>query len=200
MIAGSLRGAKPLAVLIFFIGLAGCGHVPVTSMVKLARIDFRTTDPARLRIAVKLPHALKARAEGTALRVSVRLADGSEESRDFALREVNEAAELADETEQGSEIATFAIAERDIVDVRMFRAALIQKQKGGSGGAIKISVRPDACRLEPLAAGPVVFSTYLKAAETGTYVPLARDLDLRTLDPNQDLAAKVPACGPARSG
>src|SRR5690348_822253 len=95
--------------------LAGCGHVPVTSLVRLARIDFQTTDPAKLRIAVKLPRALRARAEGTALRVSVRLADGSEESRNFALREVNEAAELAGEADEGSEIATFAIAEREIV-------------------------------------------------------------------------------------
>ncbi len=189
------RDGFKLLVGLSLLCLSGCGHVPVTSMIKLARIDFQTTDPARLRIAVKLPRALKARAEGTAFRVTVKLANGSEASRDFALREINEAAELADEAEPGSEIATFAIAEREIVDVRMFRAALIQKQQGRSGGAMKISVRPDACRLEALPAGPVVFTTYLKAAETGSYVPLARDLDLRTLDPGRDLAALVPPCG-----
>ncbi len=195
MIVGRPRGAKPLAVLLFLSSLAGCGHVPVTSMVKLARIDFQTTDPARLRVALRLPRALKARAETTVLRVTVRLADGAEESRDFALREVNEVAELAAEAEEGSAIATFAIAERDIVDVRMFRGALVQKQKGASRGGIRITVRPDACRIAPLPAGPVVFSTYLKSAETGSYVPLARDLDLRTLDPNRDLVAMIPPCG-----
>lgn len=195
MIVGSAPGVRLMAVLTGVWILTGCGHVPVTSMVKLARIDFQTTDPARLRVAVRVPRALKPRAEGTVLRIAVGLANGSEESRDFALREVNETAELADEVEQGSEIATFAIAEKEIVDVRMFRAALIQQQKGKSGGGIKISIRPDACRLEPLPAGPVVFTTYLKTAETGTYVPLARDVDLRTLDPNRDLAALIPPCG-----
>ena len=169
--------------------------MPVTSMVKLARIDFQTSDPDRLRVAVKLPQALKARIAGTVLRVTVRLANGTTESRDFSLREVNEADALASEAEPGTAIATFAIAARDITELRMFRSGLIQKQHGGAGGAIRIAVRPDACRTGALPDGPVMFSTYLKTAETDGYVPLARDLDLRRIDPNQDLAAQVPPCG-----
>ena len=188
------RLAKPLACFIFLM-LGGCGHVPVTSMVKLAGIDFQTTDPEKLRVAVKLPQALKARAEGTVLRITVRLANGAEESRDFSLRAVDERAALAAEAESGAEISTFAIAARDVAELRLFRAGLIQKQMGGSGGALTIAVRPDTCRIEPLPSGPVVFSTYLKAAETNGYVPLTRDVDLRRVDPNQDLAAKIPACG-----
>lgn len=189
-----------LLIGLVFLACAGCGHMPVTSMVKLARIDFQTTDPERLRVAVKLPHALKARAESTVLRITVRLADGTEESRDFSLREVDERNALAAEGEAGSEIATFALAPRDVAELRMFRAALIQKQKGGSGGALTIAVRPDACRTAALPDGPVVFSTWLKTAETGGYVPLARDVDLRTLDAAQDIAAKIPRCGIAQSG
>jgi len=188
------RGVNALGGFAFLV-LAGCGHMPVTSMIKLAGIDFQSTDLDRLRIAVKLPRALKARAAGTVLRVTVRLANGTEESRDFSLRDVNEADALASEAEQGNRIFTFAIAVRDVAQLHMFRAALIQKQKGGSGGAITIAVRPDACHIEPLPSGPVVFSTYLKTAETDGYVPLARDVDLRRVDSGQDLAAKAPACG-----
>jgi hypothetical protein len=193
MVSLSRRATRPLVGLIF-LALAGCGHVPVTSMVRLARIDFETTDPERLRVAVKLPQALKARAEGTVLRITVRLASGAEESRDFSLREVDEREALAGEAEAGAEIATFAVATRDVAELRLFRAALIQKQKGGSGGALTIKVKPDACRTEPLPNGPVLFSTYLKTAETNGYVPLTRDVDLRRVDPNQDLAAKIPEC------
>lgn len=188
------RGAAKLLASFIFLVLAGCGHMPVTSIVTLARIDFQTTDPDKLRVAVKLPQALKARAEGTVLRITVRLANGAEESRDFSLREVDERDALAGEAEAGAEIATFAVATRDVAELRLFRAALIQKQKGGSGGALTIAVKPDTCRTEPLPSGPVVFSTYLRTAETNGYVPLARDVDLRRLDPNQDLAAKIPAC------
>jgi hypothetical protein len=178
-----------------FLAVAGCGHMPVASMVKLAQVDFQATDPEKLRAAVKLPNMLKARAGGSVLRIAVKLANGEEETRDFALAEVNERAALADEAEPGTELSTFAIAPRDVAELRLFRAALMRRQKGGSGGSLTIAVRPDACRTEPLPNGPVLFSTYLKTAETKGYVPLARDVDLRRVDPNRDLAALVPACG-----
>jgi hypothetical protein len=168
--------------------------MPVTSMVKLARIDLQTTDPEKLRVAVKLPHVLQTRAEGTVLRLTVRLANGAFEARNFALRAVGESEALAAEREGGTEVCTFALAARDVGELRMFRAALIQKQRGGTGGSLTIAVQPDACRTAPLPDGPVLFSTYLKTAETGGYVLLARDVDLRKLDPGLDIGAKVPAC------
>ncbi len=188
------RSLHALGGLALFV-LAGCGHMPVSSMIRLAGIDFQSTDLDRLRVAIKLPRALKARAETTVLRVTVRLADGRQESRDFSLREVDESDALSSEAEQDSRIFTFAIAMRDISELRSFRAGLIEKQKGRSGGAITIAVQPDACRSEPLSSGPVMFSTYLKTAETNGYVPLARDVDLRRVDPGRDLAAKAPTCG-----
>jgi hypothetical protein len=103
--------------------------MPVTSMVKLARIDFQTTDPEALRVAVKLPQMLKARAEGTVLRIGVRLANGVENSRDFALREVNEREALAGEAAPGTELSAYALAMRDVAELRVFRAMLMQKQK-----------------------------------------------------------------------
>jgi hypothetical protein len=83
-----------LLVVLNFQLLAACGHMPVTSMVKLARVDFQTTDPEKLRVAVRLPNALRARAEGTVLRVAVRVGKDAEEARDFALREITDRAEL----------------------------------------------------------------------------------------------------------
>jgi hypothetical protein len=88
----------------------------------------------------------------------------------------------------------FALAAADIVQLRAFRAALMQKQTGGSGGSLTISVRPDACRSTPLPSGPVLFTSWLKTAETGGYVALARDVDLRTIKGGQDIAANIPAC------
>ena len=70
----------------------------------------------------------------------------------------------------------------------------MQKQKPGSGGSLTIAVRSDTCRIAALPGGPVLFSTYLKTAETNGFVALARELDLRKLDP-EGIAAKIPACG-----
>jgi hypothetical protein len=46
-----------------------------------------------------------------------------------------------------------------------------------------------------LAEGPVFFTTYLRTAETRDYVPLARDVDLRSIVPDAAVAG-IPRCGP----
>ena len=122
--------------------------------------------------------------DGTVLRVAVRLASGVEEARDFSLREVSEA-----DAEPGAQ--TFALAAADVAQLRAFRAALMRKQKEGAGGSLTIAMRPDACRTAPLPDGPVLFTSWLRTAETNGYVALARDVDLRTLDGGQDIAARI---------
>ena len=58
-----------------------------------------------------------------------------------------------------------------------------------------IAVRPDACRSADFGSRPVYLTTYLRTAETGGYVPLTRDVDVRTLAPGRDLVAEMPMCG-----
>jgi hypothetical protein len=191
-----LRLVSILLITFTILAATGCGHMPVASMVKLAQVDFQTTDPERLRVAVKLPNALRARVEGTVLRISVRVGRGEEESRDFALREITDRTELqtlAGEADAEARIFAYALAPSDVRELRLFRTALMQQQKG-SGGSLTISVRPDTCRTEPLPSGSVVFSSYLKTAETSGYVALARDVDLRRFDPDRDIAAMIPLC------
>jgi hypothetical protein len=183
----------PIALIaLAFLTLGGCGHMPVTSMVRLAQVDFQTTDPDKLRVAVQLPRILKPRAEGTVLRITVGLADGSSEARNFALRAAQESDAPA--ADRDAEVSTFALMTRDAAELRVFRAALVRQQKGRSGGSLSIAVQPDVCRTAPLPDGPVRFATYLKTAETGGYVVLARDVDLRRLDAAADIAAKIAAC------
>jgi hypothetical protein len=173
-----------------FPGLAGCGHMPVTSMVRLAPVDFQTTDPDKLRVAVRLPRMLKVRAEGTVLRITVGLASGASEARNFALRAVSESDAPAGE----GAVFVFALTPRDGAELRLFRAGLMQRQKGLAGGSLAIAVQPDVCRSVRLPDGPGLFTTYLKTGETDGYVPLGRDVDLRTLVSGEDIAMKIPEC------
>lgn len=191
------RPFLPCLLLLFpVMSLASCSHMPVTSMVKLARVDFETSDPAQLRAAIKLPRTLRARPNGVALRIAVQVGRGPEEARDFMLREIPEPAELTREAGAGSHIFAYRIDDADLARLAAFRAELIAKKSSGQKGSISISVRPQACKVGELPDGPIYFSTYLRAAETKDYVTLARDVDLRSIVPNAAVVAEIPRCGP----
>jgi hypothetical protein len=173
--------------------------MPVTSMIKLARIELDKTDPAQLAAAVKLPRALRPRRQGVALRLTVKLNSGVQETHDFTLRETSDPADLVslrDEVDAASQIYAYRLDAAEAARVSAVRESLKRKQaaSGSRGGSITIAVRPEVCRTGEIAAGPVLFTTYLRTGETGGYVPLARDVDLRTLSPQHDVAATLAPC------
>jgi hypothetical protein len=182
-------------LLLGLLAMTGCSHMPVTSMVKLARIDFETTDPAQLRAAIKLPRTLRPQPNGVLLRIAVQVGRAPEEARDFMLRELPEPAELVRGAGSGSHVFAYRIDDSDLVRLKAFRSELIARKSSGQKGSISISVRPQACRVGELAEGPVFFTTYLRTAETRDYVPLARDVDLRSIVPDAAVAG-IPRCGP----
>jgi len=184
-----------LLLILSMLALAGCSHMPVTSMVKLARVDFETSDPAQLRAAIKLPRTLRPQPNGVALRIAVRVGRAPEEARDFMLRELPEPAELTREAGAGSHIFAYRIDDSDLARLAAFRTELIAKKSSGQKGSISILVRPQACKASELPDGPLYFTTYLRTAETKDYVALARDVDLRSIVPNATVVAEIPRCG-----
>ena len=191
----NLRHPPRSLVIMLSVALVGCSHMPVTSMVKLARVDFETSDPAQLRAAIKLPRTLRAQPKGVALRIAVQVGRAPEEARDFMLREIPEPAELMREAGAGGHIFAYRIDDADLARLAAFRAELIAKKSSGQKGSISISVRPQACKVGELPEGPITFSTYLRTAETKDYVALARDVDLRSIVPNAAVVAEIPRCG-----
>ena len=182
--------------ILIVLAITGCSHMPVTSMVKLARVDFETSDPVQLRAAIKLPRTLRPQPNGVALRIAVRVGSSPEEARDFMLRELSEPAELAREAGTDSHIFAYRIDEADLARLTAFRSELIAKKRSGQKGSISISVRPQACKAGELPDAPLYFTTYLRTAETNDYVALARDVDLRTIVPDAAVVDAIPRCGP----
>lgn len=185
----------PLLRVLVILAMSGCSHMPVTSMVKLARVDFETSDPAQLRAAIKLPRTLRPQRNGVALRIAVQVGRAPEEARDFMLRELPEPAELAREAGADSHIFAYRIDDSDLVRLAAFRAELTAKKNSGQKGSISISVRPQACKAGELPDSPIYFTTYLRTAETKDYVALTRDVDLRSIVPNAAVVAEIPRCG-----
>ena len=83
---GSRFRLHPLLRVLAMLAMAGCSHMPVTSMVKLARVDFETSDPAQLRAAIKLPRTLRPQPNGVALRIAVQVGRAGGSTRLHAAR------------------------------------------------------------------------------------------------------------------
>ena len=178
------------------LAMAGCSHMPVTSMVKLARVDFETSDPAQLRAAIKLPRTLRPQPNGVALRIAVQVGRAPEEARDFMLRELPEPAELTREAGADSHIFAYRIDDADLTRLAAFRTELIAKKRAQARKARsrfrygRKHARPASCRTVRSTS-----RTYLRTAETKDYVALARDVDLRSIVPNAAVVAEIPRCG-----
>lgn len=182
--------------------LAGCGHMPVTSMVKLARVDFVATDPSGLRAAVRLPRTIRPLRDQVRLHLVAKLASGKEDTQDFRLAEVSEPADLLSlrgEIEGGTHLFAYRLEPAEAARLTAFRDTLKKQQSssGGRGGALTISIATEACRSADLPDGPVLLTTYLRTTETGEYVPLTRDVDMRSIVRGRDLVAEMPVCGQA---
>ena len=175
--------ARALACGVAGLLTAACGHMPVTSMVKLAQVDFTATDLSGLRAAVKLPLAIRPLRDEVRLRLTVRLASGNRTQRN--------------EIGPGTHIFAYRLEPAETMRLAAFRDALKKQQaaSGGRGGALTIAIAPQACRSGELPAGAVLFTTYLRTAETGGYVALARDVDMRSVVRGRDVAAQMPICG-----
>lgn len=183
----------PLAVLLGGTLLLGaCGHMPLTSMAKLARIDFETSDLAQWSAAVRLPPSLRPLSQKVFLRVIVKRGR-TQEVREALLREVPAAGELNSESGPDGRIHVFRIDPADAARLTAFRSDLLAQKSTGQGGSLTISVAPTVCKVGALPASPILVTTYLKTAETGQFVPLTRDIDIRSELPAGTVQA-IPAC------
>lgn len=189
-----------LVVSVLVIGwlLAGCAHVPTRTAWALRSFDPLTTDPVTLRAAVAMPaDAFPARGGGTLVLTQSRRGGGEVEKIEIALEEVPLRGELGAEAVRpraGQAVRAFRIPAAEVprlVEVRARAAARAAQEPGAFTGTLSVGI--DGCRRDgaPL---PTVFrvSTWIRTAETPTYVPLLENVDLVALVGAEKLAeAKV---------
>lgn len=176
--------------------LAGCTSMPLTSMVKLARTDFTTVDPAALRVAVKVPQGIRPRPHGVRL-VLTTVVEGQKDVREFVLDDVADLAELASlrgEVSKGTAVHAFRLAAADVTRLVAARASVLERKQRGASGSITLGVAADGCRTGPL-PDRIPLTTYLRTESDGAFFPLARDIDLRAAVPADALMDTIPPCG-----
>jgi hypothetical protein len=177
-----LRIAAPVCFALF---LGACGHVPLTSMVKLRAFDLKTTDPEQLMVAVRHPDWIRIPQGGAVMVIEERRApEGPVVQRDEIVFEqiegADEPAGLAPERRSGTTLSVFAVTPEDADRVRSVQRRLgARRSQGSSRASGSLSVSVKGCRVGPVPEGPVPVSTFLAAAEFDGFVPLLRDFDLK---------------------
>lgn len=176
--------------LCLFVLLTACGPMPVASMVKLARVDFATTNLAALRAAVLLPIALRPLPGTGQLTLVIEPGDGSKIDHSVKLLEIDdaEAAMLNQEAKAGARVYAYTLSPKALRDLEQLRGeVLAARDRAKRRPRLTLHITADACRQSRLPAGALPITTYLKTAETRSFVPLARNVDLRTLGGDKPL-------------
>lgn len=175
--------------------LQACSHVPVTSVVALARIDFDKTDLSALRAAMRFPDNYRARGSRMVVKVIV---EGAPETREeFALEAVNdpdELMQLAGEGRPGARLAAFRLPAEAVARFEAQRKRALEARKEKRKGSLSIALEPDFCYEKIPPRDRLPFSTYLKTVETVRYIPVLRDFDAFSQKEYGERLRAMPAC------
>jgi hypothetical protein len=175
--------------------LGACSHVPLGSLPRLAQIDFGATDVKALRAAARVPATLQI--TGAKMRVVMTVGESYRDEQIYALSEVSDRdkqASLAGDA-PSSRVQVFRLSPEDAARLQAmrekgFRLGARTKQRG----SMRIDLQPNVCRTADIGQEKLLLSTYLRSGETGpAYVPLTRDVDLRSLGREGEVSS-IPPC------
>ena len=180
------RPARPslpaAAVLILLLPLlAACAGIPVQSLYQLSRIDFATTDPVKIRAAVRLPFQVSPLA-GSVILTMTAYDDGDvvfgEEK--FVLEHLSDADELADLirlVKPDTAVTAFRIRLEDLPRLKRFHGVTMRKPGGGKrGGALILTAK--GCLNGSQTPKKIPMTTFLKTVETQDYFQISPEIDL----------------------
>jgi hypothetical protein len=149
-------------------------------------------DPDQLRVAALLPTVLEPRPQGVKVRIDRKASKRIEE---FVLEPVTETGELSVLSKYQRAGMRLSIFRLSIADTGRLKRIMMEMAAPSSTSGVKITAGVDACYRAPLGSLPLPTTTLLRT-NASDYFVLAEDLDIRSIVPEAELAAKVPPCGP----
>ncbi len=191
-----IRCARRIMVLSAALAFAACGTIPLASLPALSRIDIATTDPAVLRVAVRLPDAVKPRPGGVTLDAVTSESGTADRTTTFLLVETRNPADLAGlppDVQAGVATYAYQLSGDDRGRFDALRRSALQLHAAGRRVSLGFGIATkEFCRMAALPPGPLPATSYLMTSETGRYVVLTEDADLRALAKAGELASLEP--------
>ncbi len=191
---------REILVGLAFLALAGCGYMPISSMLKLRQLDLMTADARQIRVAVQMPDALEVREDGAVLEIGAERPNPDENLQERFILEKIAGAAAADipgvEVKPGFHLSVFRVAEADMARLTDLRGKIkAWKEQDPDGTKGSLSIGAAGCRRERLPEGALLVSTYLRTDNEDEFITMARNFDLRSAVPDSGAGLDLPPCG-----
>ncbi|WP_236776315.1 MULTISPECIES: hypothetical protein [Rhizobium/Agrobacterium group] len=179
--------------------LSGCMTVPISSIPKLMRLDFLTTNFEHVRVGLQLPAYLSL-GSGDAVMIIRSATDGvkGETVDTFALIEDADTvarAQFHAEKRAGTATSVWRMKPEEVSRLTTLQEKVRRSRIEGPRirGSTEIEILR-ACVAGVLPTGPIYFSTYIKPAENEDYIPMTMDADLVRVFGAGEVAARIRQC------
>jgi hypothetical protein len=176
--------------------LAGCSHVPLTSVPALVAIDFETTEFGALRAAIEMPAVLVPRPDGVRLNVNLAIEGAVAEERSYVLigHDVTSLQTALPEAGTGRHTFVYALSAEDQRGMDAIRRAVEVAKANQQTGSLSVSISvEEMCAAGSFPEGPLRVDIFLKTSETNRFVRTLDGFDLREIS-IEGLDDDLPPC------
>ena len=180
------------------LGLVACTSIPISSLPKLARIDFMTTDLSLMRVAIALPQALAPKPQGVVMEMKYRVGEEAEQAESLKLVEsklVQDKQGVPADQAKNQTLHVFQLSTSDVQKLNALRQRLMEAKKQHQKGSLSFGVSAkEFCKLSNLPSGPALTTTYVLTSETESYVTMVQDYNLRSDAKTAEGLDKLESC------
>jgi hypothetical protein len=172
-----------VAALCFATAVSACTSIPVSSLYRLSRIDFLTTDLSRFRFAITVPNSLRPQLGGVQMDLAYTQGDKPEEKRVVHLEQSTAAADFVGlpPAQEGSQIFVFKLPTREVATLNKIRSDAILAKARQQKGSLSMGIAAkEFCTLGAVPKTALLITTYVLSSENSEYVMLTRNADLRS--------------------
>lgn len=188
------------SLLIIAIVLPGCSGMPLSTMVKLGRLDPMEADPAQVRVAIRTDQRITIPEGGAVVGLKFVADDGELHIDDTYVVEIVRnpilTTELLDGKRRSEVVTVLQLSDKDAEKMTRAQALLKPYTDGRRSGALTFGVGlHDLCVSSPLPAGNVLVDIFMQTSDNDGYFVFTKDLDpLESSDVEDVTLESLPEC------
>ena len=179
------------SLLVLTLFLSGCVGMPLTSAIKLRKVNPLEVDPAQLKIAVRADERIGIPEGGVQISLKFDADDGSLNIDDTYVVEVIRNPILPAELFRGKAaweaVTVLQLSDSDARQMTRVQSLLKPYTDGRAAGALSFGVDVSGvCALSPVPKGTLLIDVFVQANDIDGFFAITNDLDIRQIGDKSD--------------